>query len=137
MQTPNKTIRQQNRKFYRISASLPGVMLIKDDKNGNQTYIAQSVNISKGGVLLGDAESLLNDEKKELQLSAGDHCHIAMFLKHNLKIKSYAKFIRTECVDDTYRYAFQFINISKASFDALDKYVTKEKLNLFSLMDSD
>lgn len=133
LKMPNKSIQQQNRKFYRINTSRPCVLLLNSDGSNAQTYIAQSVNISKGGVLLGDIESLLSDKKRKLELSEKCHCHITMFLKHNLKIKSYAKFIRAECINDSYRYAFQFIDMAPTYLKALDTYITQEELKLLKV----
>ena len=137
LKTPTKTIRQQNRRFYRVNAKLPCVLLINNHRSKQQTYLAQSVNISKGGVLLCNTESLFDDSKRDLQFSAGDRCYIAVFLKQNLKVKASAKFIRTEYVDDSYRYAFQFLYMQQTCLDALDKYITKEKLNLLNMIESD
>ena len=129
LDTPTKTIQQQNRKYYRINKERPCVLLI-NNKNNNRICIAKTVNISKGGVLICDTESLYNDEKRNLKLSDGDDCHLAIFIKHNLKIKSYAKYIRTEHINDSYRYAFQFFDMQQPYINELDKYITAEEFKL-------
>jgi len=127
---PKKTIRQQNREFYRIDLSRPFVFASENDKNNNQVYIAQSVNISKGGVLLNNLESISNEDQVRLKLSGGDCCHIAMFLEKDLKIKSYAKFIRAELVGDSYRCAFQFLNMPQKYIVPFDNYLKNEEYKL-------
>ena len=129
LDTPTKTIHQQNRKHYRINKERPSVLLI-NNKNNNRICIAQTVNISKGGVLVRDTESLYDDEKRNIRFTNGDDCHIAIFLKHNLKIKSYAKYIRTEHINDSYRYAFQFSDMSQTHINTLEKYITAEEFKL-------
>ena len=135
LKTPPKTIRQQNRKYARINVNCPCVISYNDNKNNRQTYIAQSINISKGGALLSDIDSILLSYKPcELQLSEGDSCNIVIFLRHDSKIKTQAKFIRKECIDDVFRYAFQFTNMPDACIDTLDKYLTKAEFKLLKQM---
>ena len=132
LDTPQKTIRQQNREFYRINIDCPCVLLIDNDKNNNKAYIAQSVNISKGGALISNLESIsiMEHEHFSLQINNGDSCYITMFLEQNLKVKSYSKFVRTETVDNTYRYALQFLNIPNKYSIPFDKYLANEEYKL-------
>ena len=129
LKAPQKTIRQQNRKFYRINIDRPCVLLV-EGKNNNQIYVAQTVNISKGGVLISDLESMLNDEKVTLQLPKDAGCRFTIFLEHNLKIKTYAQYVRSEYVDETYRYGFQFFDIPQRYIMSFDKYLTNEEYKL-------
>ena len=127
LKTPGKTMQQQNRKFYRITKDRPCALLFNNNDN---VLIAQSINISKGGILISDVESLLNDQEIDLQPADGDLCHIAMFLKHNLRIKSGAIFKRKEYYNDSYRYAFQFVDMPEKYLDIFDKYMTAEEFKL-------
>lgn len=130
LNAPQKAIRQQNRKYYRINVERPCVLLINNDNIKNETFIAQSVNISKGGILIYNIESILNDEQIKLQMSQDDCCNIVMFLEYDLKVKAYAKFVRSECVDNIHRCAFQFLNIPQKYIIPFDKYLTNEEYKL-------
>lgn len=129
MDAPKKTIRQQNRKHCRINLNRPGVILV-EDKDIQKTYLMQSVNISMGGVLLHNIESLLNDDKIKLQLHKDERCHFVLFLEQNLIIKLYAKLVRSEYIDNSYRYAFEFIEMPEKYINPLNKYITNEQLKL-------
>ena len=131
LDTPQKTVRQQNRKFYRINLNKPCVLLT-DNKDNRQTYVAESVNISKGGILLYNLESALNDEKASFKPSKDTSFHIVLFLEHNLIIKLYAEFIRIECVDGVYRYAFHFTNMPQKYIVPFNKYMTQEEFKLIN-----
>ena len=132
LDAPEKTVRQQNREFYRIDIDCPCVLLLDNDKNNSKTYIAQSANISKGGTLLHNLESIsiMDYEQINLQMTNGDGCYITMFLEQNLKVKSYAKLVRSESVNNKYRYAFQFLNIPKKYSIPFDKYLANEEFKL-------
>lgn len=132
MDAPQKTIRQQNRKHCRININCPGVIIV-DEKIGKQTYLTKTVNISMGGVLLSDIESLLNDDKISLQLGKEELCHIVLFIEQNFIVKLCAQFVRCECVDDSYRYAFQFINMPQKYINPLNKYITNEQIKLLKI----
>lgn len=127
---PNKAIRQQNRKYYRINMERPCVLLFYDDKNNCQSYIAQTVNLSRGGVLISNVESILNDEQVIIKFSKNDSYNIAMFLEQNLNLKANAIIVRSEFVNNTYRYAFQFSKILKKSEMLFDKYLTREEFKI-------
>ena len=130
MDAPKKTIRQQNRKHCRIILNRPGVILVNDDKNTKQTYITQTKNISLGGVLLYNTESMVGDDKIILQLKKDECCNMVLFLEQNLTVKLYAKYVRTEFVDNSYRYAFQFQDMPQKYINPLNKYITNEQLKL-------
>lgn len=136
LSAPQKTIRQQNRKFYRINIERPCVLLVNNEKNNPRTYIAQSVNISKGGILINGVESILNDEQINLKHSKGDSFYIAMFLEQGIKVKSSAQFVRSECIDGSYRYAFQFLEMSQKNIVPFDKYLTNEEFKILKSMKS-
>ncbi len=130
LKTPQNTIQKQNRRFYRLNVERPCVLQVNNEDGEYETYIAQSVNVSKGGILLTNVESTMNDEQVNLQLSDGDFCHIVIFLKHNIKIKTLAEFVRLERVDDTYRYAFQFLDMGLEYAAQLVKYISSEEHKL-------
>ena len=137
LNAPRKIVRQQNRKFYRIDIERPCVLTVNNGgKDNHQTYITQTVNISKGGALLSNVESILNDEPVSLQLSKDECCHMVLFLEQNLKIKLSAKFIRSESVNGSNRFAFQFIEILKNYNMPFDKYLTNEEIKLLKLIKS-
>lgn len=137
LETPQKIIQKQYRKFNRIAKNRPCVLLFKNKTLKDKTFIAKTVNMSKGGVLLHDFESLSNDQKQCLKLADGDCCYIAIFIKHNITIKSYAKFIRTEYINESYRYGFQFIDMPKQYSDTLDKYIKSEEFKLVQSVKED
>ena len=129
MDAPKKTIRQQNRKHCRVILNRPGVILTNDDGN-KQTYITQTENISMGGVLICGAESLLNDDIVKLKLRKDDHCHLVLFVEHKFIIKIEAQLVRIEQIKDSYRYAFQFVDMPQKYINPLNKYITNEQLKL-------
>jgi c-di-GMP-binding flagellar brake protein YcgR len=130
MDAPKKTIRQQNRKHCRINLDCSGVILVNDGKSTNQPYLIQTINISMGGVLLYNVESMLNDDKITLQLRKNDSCHIVLFIEQNFMVKSSAQFVRLEYIDNMYRYAFQFQDMPRKYINPLNKYITNEQLKL-------
>ena len=127
---PKKAIRQQNRKHYRIDKERPCVLLFNDGENDCKTYIAQTVNLSKGGVLVSNVESILSDEPVTIKFSKNDSYNIAMFLEQDLNLKTYATIVRSEFVNNKYRYAFQFSKILKKSEPLFDKYLISEEFKI-------
>ena len=134
LDAPRKTIRQQKRKFFRINMERPCAIFVNNNNNA-QAYTAQSVNISIGGILLYNVESMLNEEEQtRFTPSKDDSCYIAIFLEQDLKITVCAKFVRSEYVDGSYRYAFQFINMPLKYINPFNKYMTSAELKLLKLV---
>lgn len=132
---PEKMTRRQSRKYARAELDRTCVLSIADDVGHRTTYLAKSLNMSACGILLYNLESFDSDDimQEKLEMSKYDCYHVVVFLEQNIVLKLFARFVRDEYVDGTYRYAFQFLNMKQKNIDLICKCITNEQLKMIKL----
>lgn len=124
---PQTLYKQQNRKYYRVNLKRTCV-LIATDKNGlNSIFMSRSVDVSAGGVLIENLESIFNSKQITIEPENYESFNIVLFLDLDVVLKMSARFVRQDMKDNSYRYAFEFIKVKQCDIDTISKYVAKEQ----------
>jgi len=130
---PARMDKRQNRKYFRINLKRTCV-LIATKKDGNSAaYMSRLVDVSAGGVLIHQLESMFNDKYVSIDPINYDYFNIVLFLDLNIVLKLSARFIRHEKADESDRYAFEFVRMKPGDIDTISKFVTREQVEQLKL----
>lgn len=132
VQTPENFKQQQNRKYFRMPVNRNGVLVATDNKNFSTAFLTRTVNLSGGGVLLYDFETMSSGNIVTPEIDDKYIYTLVLLLETKIVLKLQAQYIRHEEVNGSHRYAFQFVNIKTKDLDTICKYVTNEQVKLLS-----
>lgn len=132
VQTPENFKQQQNRKYFRMPVNRNGVLVATDNKNFSTAFLTRTVNLSGGGVLLYDFETMSSGNIVTPEIDDKYIYTLVLLLETKIVLKLQAQYIRHEEVKGSHRYAFQFVNIKTKDLDTICKYVTNEQVKLLS-----
>ena len=131
-----KTVTQINRrKYFRIKLERTCVLNCTYEDGRSDSYISRLVDISLGGVFFHKLESMYSDNYVKIDPSVYKSYNIVVFLDVDIVLKIPARYIRQEKGRVSYRYAFEFLEIKKASAEKLSQYLTKEQIRQHKLQD--
>ena len=125
---PNALNKQQNRKYYRINLKRTCVLICTDAEGHSDAFMSKMVDVSAGGVLIYQLESMFDNEFVSIYPAAYEYFNIVLFLDLDTVLKLSARFVRQVKAEKIDRYAFEFIKMKQADIDKISKFVTKEQV---------
>ena len=130
---PARMIKHQDRKYYRICLKRHCVLICTDEEANSIAFMSKLVDVSAGGVLIHQLESMFNDDIVNINPENFKYFNIVLFLDIDTVLKLSARYVRQEKREDSYRYAFEFIRMKQKDTDTISKYVAKEQLGQMKL----
>ena len=125
---PSRMNRRQNRKYYRVNLKRTCVLFVTDKEGNSTAFMSKMVDVSAGGVLIHKLESMFSNEIIIINPSDYEYFNIVLFLDLDIVLKLQARPVRTENMETSPRYAFEFIKMKQSDIDIISKYVTKEQV---------
>jgi c-di-GMP-binding flagellar brake protein YcgR len=125
---PQKIKQIRKRNFYRVCLKRPSIVIAIDNENNKDIFMASTIDLSAGGVLLHKLESALDNTVVKIDTNKYDQYVIILFLDNDTVLNLSARYIRTDWVNGSYNYAFEFINMNHANTDLISKYVTSAQV---------
>ncbi len=121
---------QQHRRFYRINLKRLCVLIASNSQGSSDVFVARSINLSAGGVLINRLETISQDNKF-VSINPEDYEAFNLILVIELEkvLKLSARYVRQEEGAKSWRYGFEFINISKDKIDFINKYVIGKQIS--------
>lgn len=121
---------QQHRRFYRIDLKRL-CLLIVTNKEGNSTaFIAKSINLSAGGVLINRLETLTEDNKYvRINHEEYENFNLVIVLEPDKVLKLSARYVREEEGKKSWKYGFEFTDMPQEKTDYINKYVIGKQID--------
>lgn len=127
--SPTVLDQQQNRRYFRIKLDRVCVLVATDKEGNSETYMSRLIDVSAGGVLLHQVETMFTDDFISIDIDKYEKFNIVLILGVSTVLKMNARYVRQEKSDKSYRYAFEFINNSEKNINIISKFITQEQVN--------
>lgn len=127
--TPTLMDYQQNRKFFRIKIDRVCVLVATDKEGNSTTFMSRIIDLSAGGVLLHQIETMFTDDFITIDTSKYVKYNIVLILGINTVLKLNARYVRQDKSDVSQRYAFEFIDNDEKNINTISKFVTQEQVS--------
>lgn len=136
IKSPAQIERRQRRAYYRLNL-IKNIIIFANDvtkEDGMMMSLAKIVNLSAGGVKVGNIEPLFITENKEdssnIRLSMYKNFYLILILNSKTLIRLKAKFARYEQgKDGKPYYCFKFENTHIKDIDTISKFIIVEQVN--------
>ena len=119
---------QQHRRFYRIDLKRLCLLVATNKQGSAEAFVARSINLSAGGVLINRLESATDGRLTMLNGEDYDKFQIIIVLEMDKVLKLQARYVREEQGRKYWRYAFEFINIPEEKVNFISKYVIGKQI---------
>ena len=134
---PNHMVKQQKRKYCRVNVDRSCVLVVTDQNGHSTAYLAKTVNLSACGILINNLEKMENEDPVNIEFSQYDCYHVVLFLETDKILKLFGRYVRSETVGGSLRYAFRFLSVKPEDTELLSDYVTREQVNQLRIMLND
>ena len=132
IKSPPQIERRQQRLYYRLNMT-KNVIIFANDKNsenGMAMSLAKIINLSAGGVKVGNLEPLFQDDMTDIKLSMYKNFYIILILNSKTLIRLKANFSRYEkTTTGNSQYCFNFNNQRDKDIDVISKFIIVEQIN--------
>ena len=121
---------EQHRKYYRISLRRLCLLVATNNEGCSSAFLARSINLSAGGVLINRLETLAEDDKYiTINPEEYSRFNLVIVLEMDKVLKLSARYVRQEEGKKSWRYGFEFTEISKEKTDFINKYVIGKQID--------
>lgn len=121
---------EQHRRYYRIDLKRLCILIATNKKGSSSVFIARSINLSAGGILINRLEGLSGDgEYVSINPEEYVKYNLIIVLEMDKVLKIPAKYIRQEEGNISWKYGFEFSDITKDKTDIINKYVIGKQID--------
>ncbi len=132
IKSPPQIERRQKRMYYRINLTKNVVIMANDPSKecGVATVFAKIINLSAGGVKIGNIEPFFPNEKEDVKLSMYENFRMILILNSKTLVRLRAKMVRFErSKSGEPFYCFSFEKQLSKDIDTISKFIIVEQVN--------
>ena len=123
---------EQHRRFYRIDLKRLCILTGTTKEGSSDVYVARSINLSAGGVLINRLETMEDNKYAVINPEKYNKFSMIIMLEMDKILKLKARYVRQEEGKKSWRYAFEFIDISEDKINYISKYVIGKQIEELS-----